>query len=127
MTEAKVRDVRQELLALHKQLLEAERERHERVHGRIAPADFLRLLIEDATFAWLGPLTALIVRADEWLEDVDRVVTDGSAWLAEVRVLLAPDPAGPEFQHKYAALLQDRPGVVLAHGAVMRALRGQAN
>jgi hypothetical protein len=123
---ATVTSIRHALLELHKQLLDAAREQHERVHGRVAPADFLRLLIESPELAWLGALTALIVRADEWLEDDERAPADGDAWVAELSVLLRPEPGGAPFQHHYAAALQDRPAVVMAHGTVMRLARAAA-
>ncbi len=121
----RVRDVRHNLLGLHKHLLDAERERHERVHGRTAPADFLRLLIDDDDFAWLRPLTALIVGVDEWLDDDERVPSDGAVWIEQVRVLLAPEPATNDFHARYAAMLQERPDIVLAHAAVTRALHAK--
>src|SRR5438477_5436280 len=92
-----IRDVRERLLSLHKHLIEAAREDHERVAGRMTSADFLRLLVEDAAFAWLRPLTALITQVDEWLEDDERLAADGAAWLAETAHRLTPDPDGDEF------------------------------
>ena len=39
--------------------------------------------------------------------------------------LLKPDPAGPEFQRKYAEALQRSPDAVVDHGRTMLALRGK--
>src|SRR4051812_41675850 len=59
--------VHQGLIVVHKQLLDHERIRYERQHGRIPSAgEFLRLAIEDPWFAWFRPLTALITQIDEF-------------------------------------------------------------
>jgi hypothetical protein len=118
----RIREVRHHLLGLHKVLLDRERAAYERVHGRIAPADYLRLLIEDATFAWLRPMTEMIVRIDEWLDDDARDDDAGRAWLDELGRLLAPDPALHEFHVRYAETLQSSPDIVMAHRALTRAL-----
>jgi hypothetical protein len=125
--DAQVRDVRAQLLHLHKHVLDAARQTYERVTGRVSNTDFLRVLVEDPMFAWLRPLTALITQADEWLEDDERAADVGAAWLAETSRRLTPDPDGDDFAHRYAAMLQDVPDVVLAHGAVMRALTARGS
>jgi hypothetical protein len=119
-----IETVRNELLRLHKQLIDLSRAERERTEGRIKPADFLRLLIEDASFAWLQPMTALIVRIDEWTDDEERAPEVAAAWLEEVTRLLSPSPAMHAFHERYAQILQDHPEVVLTQGAVMRAVRG---
>jgi hypothetical protein len=61
-------DLRNRLLQLHKVLLEDERRTYERVHGRIpSPGAFLQLLLSDSWFAWLRPVTGLVVEIDEAL------------------------------------------------------------
>jgi hypothetical protein len=125
----RVREIRHHVLHLHKQLLDAERIGYERVHGRTAPADFLRVVIEDDAFAWLRPMTAAIVRIDEWLDEdpSERGDDVATAWLDEIARLLAPEPALHDFHAHYAALLQADPQVVVAHGAVARALTARGS
>jgi hypothetical protein len=110
--------LRRALLDLHKTLVDAEREDYERGRGRMSDGEFLKALIDDPAFAWLGALTALIVRLEE-LEPAE--VTKEFA--AELRRLLKPDAAGSPFQRKYGDLLQKRPEALVAHGAVMRVLQ----
>jgi hypothetical protein len=110
--------LRRPLLDLHKTLVDAEREDYERTRGRMSDGDFLKALIDDPAFAWLGALTALIVRLEE-LESADLP----KEYVAEIRRLLKPDAAGSPFQRKYGDLLQRRPEALVAHGAVMRALQ----
>jgi hypothetical protein len=112
-------NLRRPLLDLHKTLVDAEREDYERGRGRLSDGEFLKALIDDPAFAWLGALTALIVR----LEEVEPAAVP-KEYVAELRRLLKPDAAGSPFQRKYAELLQKRPEALVAHGAVMRALQG---
>jgi hypothetical protein len=112
-------DIRSPLLDLHKTLVDAEREDYERSRGRMQDGEFLKALIDDPAFAWLGALTALIVRLEE-LEPAELP----KEYIAEIRRLLKPDPAGSAFQKKYEDLLQRRPEALVAHGAVMRKLQG---
>ena len=119
----RVRDVRHHLLHLHKTLLDVERVGYERVNGRVAPAEFLRVLVEDGAFAWLKPMTAAIVQIDEWLDDDERAPEVATAWLDEIASLLAPARALHDFHTRYAAMLQEHPEIVVAHGAVARALK----
>jgi len=112
-------EVRTPLLALHKSLVDAERREFERQRGRLENAEFLKVLMEGPQFAWLKPLTALIVRLDEALEDNQ----DGAAAIDELRRLLAPDEHGSVFQQRYAEVLQRSPDAVVDHGRTLRALR----
>ena len=57
------------LLRLHKALLDDERVSYERVHGLIrSNGAFLQLVLGDAWFAWLRPLSQLMVKLDELAE-----------------------------------------------------------
>jgi hypothetical protein len=114
----KLADIRGPLLELHKTLVDLEREDYERGRGRLSDGEFLKALIDDPAFAWLGALTALIVR----LEEVEASELP-QEYVVELRRLLKPDAAGRLFQRKYGELLQKRPEALVAHGAVMRALQ----
>ncbi|HQV47302.1 MAG TPA: hypothetical protein PL109_12760, partial [Nitrospira sp.] len=58
------------LLRLHKALLDSERVSYERVHGRIETnGAFFQLVLGDAWFAWLRPLSQLMVKIDELSEE----------------------------------------------------------
>ncbi len=61
--------VRHALLALHKTLVDSERIGYEQTMGAIkSPNHFLKLLTEDPWFAWLHPISQLIVSMDEALD-----------------------------------------------------------
>jgi hypothetical protein len=109
----------QALLRLHKALLDDERVSYERVHGRISSnGEFLQLVLNDAWFAWLRPLSQVIAKLDELSEERDPLTRERiSALLVSVRVLLMPTEEGEGFGRQYHDALQRSPDVVLAHAA----------
>jgi hypothetical protein len=117
--------IRNQLLAFHKILLELERQRFERANGRITDMfHLLNLTINDPAFAWLRPLSALIVDIDEKLDDKEKPMTSAQvvAMRKEVRQLLTPNQVGSDFQRNYHWALQESPDAVIAHGALIKAL-----
>src|SRR3954470_21698608 len=92
--------VRNQLLRLHKILLELERQRYERTNGRINDMfQLLNLTINDPAFAWLRPLSAFIVEIDEKADDKEQPMTSGevAAFLKEARTLLSANQVGNDF------------------------------
>ena len=116
--------LRQRLIRLHQTLVESERVTYERVQGRIATrGELLQLVIHDSWFVWLHPVSELIVRIDELLEnDASLPPADAQGVASEARILLTPAEGGPGFATHYFDALQRDPAVVLAHADVMRAL-----
>jgi len=121
----RLRALRMAVLSLHKALVDVERARYERAKGRIeSPQQALRLLMHDPWFAWLKPLSDLIVHADERLAsevpvgplDV-KVFTDHLARLLQVQ----PDE-DDTFLDSYRRALQDAPDVIMAHARVVALL-----
>lgn len=113
-----------ELLGLHKVLLDDERVAYERVHGRISSnGAFLQLVLNDAWFAWLRPLSQAIAKLDE-LSEVDDAASDETipALLESVQRLLVPMEDGEGFGRHYHDALQRNPDVVLAHARVKTVL-----
>jgi hypothetical protein len=111
--------VRDALLRLHKALLESERVGYERANGRIGSSqEFLQLALQHEWFAWLRPVSELIVQIDELL-DGEQPRTDelASAIVERTRTLLTDGQA--PFGRRYHELLQRDPGVLVAHGGVI--------
>jgi hypothetical protein len=121
----RLKEIREVLLALHKALLDSERTSYEIVHGKIAsPAAFLQLLINDAYFAWLRPVTTLLVQIDETLaaknppaadKDFEQLITD-------TRALLSPSREANGFWKFYATAVDRDPGVAVYHEDLQRRL-----
>jgi hypothetical protein len=123
----RMRELRLGLLRLHKALLDKERDDYERVHGQVNASELLQLAINDEQFAWLRPVSELIVRIDELL-DADEPATeqDAESLLAGARSLLKPSEAGGGFGQRYFDAIQREPDVVLAHREVARLLSADA-
>ena len=121
----RLRDLRTRLLNLHKVLLDDARASYELDRGRIASnANLLQLVINDPWFAWLHPLSELVVRIDETIEpDSPATEADGRALVDQVERLLAPAETGETFARRYFEALQRQPSVVLAHADVRRVLK----
>jgi hypothetical protein len=115
-------NVRHNVLDLHKTLIDAVRREYERDRGRQRDADFLNALVGEPDFAWLKPLTAMVVRVEEALEreDRNRIPADIAARL---RTLISSESTDPAFQRGYAAVLERNPDVLVAHVRAMRALQ----
>src|ERR1041384_4474767 len=68
-TRKRVEQARYALLHVHRALLEVERIRYERQHGRIQGSGaLLQIVLNDPWFYWLRPIPTLIALLDEWLE-----------------------------------------------------------
>jgi hypothetical protein len=116
-------ELRRGLLRVHKALLEDARIRYEREQGRIEGSGaLLRLVLNDPWFAWLHPLSGLVVQIDELLASDDATSADGEALLNQARTLLKPDENGEGFQRRYHRAIQDVPDVLIAHVAVWKHL-----
>lgn len=115
-------DLRNAILRLHKTLVDSERVSYEQTMGTIrSPNHFLQLLSSDPWFAWLRPLSQLIVAMDEALEDKEPVSTATSeAFAKQARTLLIPSEAGEGFSKHYDEALQRDPDVILAHAEVTK-------
>ena len=116
--------LREALFALHKTLIDSERVSYEQTMGTIAsPNHFLQLLTGDPWFAWLQPLSHLVVAMDVALDEKEPLTTDGVAALRkQTSQLLVATEAGDGFPKHYFDALQRDPDVVLAHARVMKSL-----
>jgi hypothetical protein len=118
-----LRELSARLLALHKLLLDRERQAYEERHGPADANQMLRLLLHGEQFAWLRPLSKLVAQMDDLVdsrepvskEDAER--TYGEAF----RLLGSGDPG--VFQEKYRDALQASPDVVMAHASIRAVLR----
>lgn len=126
LTRAQLESLSRSLRRLHKALLDDERQSYERVHGRIASnGAFLQLVLGDPWFAWLRPLSQLMVKLDELDERREPAISeDITAMLTSARTLLTPSEEGEGFGRNYYDALQRSPDVGLAHAEV-RALLAQ--
>jgi hypothetical protein len=110
------------LLKLHKALIDSERVVYEKIVGPISsPNHFFQLLTNDPWFAWLRPISQLIVAIDEALDAKEPLTSaDVDAVMTQSVFLLVPAKSGGVFGERYVAALQRDPRVVLAHAQVAK-------
>jgi hypothetical protein len=118
-------DLRRALLPLHKTLLEWERKAYERSQGRkMGAGELLQIMMSHPQFAWLHPISEVIVRIDQTLDDeAPDSTVDLDAIVVQVRRLVAPDQTEKPYAERYLTALQEVPDVVVAHGKVTAILK----
>ena len=123
---ARLTDLRNSLLDLHKALLDSERTAYEIAHGPIgSPGAFLQLLINDNWFAWLKPVTTLLVQIDETLAAKKPPATDRDfeQLISDTRALLTESRVAGEFWAHYLAVVDRDPGVAVLHADIQHWFR----
>ena len=119
--------LREALFQLHKALVDSERVSYEQNIGTIPSANhFLKLLTDDPWFAWLHPLSQLIVAMDEALDSRSRIplTADTAGTLVKQTAgLLVASETGEGFARNYFDALQRDPDVVMAHAEAAKWFR----
>lgn len=116
-------ELRDALLELHKTLVDSERISYEQTMGTIpSPNHFLQLLTTDPWFAWLHPLSLLIVAMDQAIDSKRHPLTPAGAeaLVQQARQLLVAAEEGDGFPKHYFDALQRDPAVVMAHARATR-------
>ena len=112
---------RDPLIDLHREILGAERFDLERFSGRMTATEFLQIVTDSLRYSWLLPLSELIAAIDEAHEG-DPEDVQPEQLLDRLEALLLPPDESTAFGQQYLRLLQQAPGVAVAHGALRRAL-----
>src|SRR5215213_7839212 len=103
----RLRDARNLLLKLHKNLVDHERAIWEGINGAVTNTQFLTVLLEDADFAWLRKFSTLIVDIDEMFAQKDGYAAETvDLHLQKLRELISMEDEDEEFKAKYKAALQ---------------------
>src|SRR5512139_1505131 len=103
----RLRDARNVLLKLHKNLVDHERAIWEGINGQASAGQFLNVLLEDPDFKWLRKFSTLIVDIDEMFAQKDGYSKEAvDLHMAKLRSLVAMDDEDEEFKAKYQAALQ---------------------
>ncbi len=120
---AALRETSRLLMPLHRALIEAAKEDYAFAYGTKAqPAQLLQLLNDDPFFAWLKPITSLIVDIDE-MSRRDFEIAEVTAIANRLDALFGPS-ADPEFAKQYVPLLQRSVDVAAGHAALRKAVAG---
>ena len=118
----RLQELHSALLKLHKALLDSEKIVYEKSVGPIkSPNHFFQLLTNDPYFAWLRPISQLIVAIDETL-DAQEPLTNANvdSLMSQSVFLLLPAQSTGDFAERYVAALQRDPRVILAHAQVAK-------
>ena len=117
----KLRDLNVRMIRLHKVLLDRQHEAYERDYGPVMPARLLQLVLTSEQFAWLRPLSDLMARIDEAVDDSETSRTTVEGLFREVHGLLRSNRQGA-FETRYRDALQESSDAVIAHADVVRSL-----
>jgi hypothetical protein len=124
---ASLREFSKNLLPLHRALINAARDDYNFAFGEeVTPNRLLQLIQEDPFFAWLKPVTSLIVDIDEMVR-TDFEPADFTAMAERVNRLFGAQ-VEPGFAEKYVPILQRDVEVAIAHAALrpsIAKLRGE--
>jgi hypothetical protein len=120
-----LRDVSKALLPLHRVLIDAAKDDYAFGIAPVKPSQLLQLLNDDPFFAWLKPLTSLIVDIDE-MARTDFEPSDVAA-IADRLDRLFGAKAEEAFAAQYIPMLQRSVDITVGHAALRKAaarLRG---
>jgi hypothetical protein len=110
---------------LHKALIDQTQREYERAHGKItSPYTLFTLVTSDPAFAWLQPMTRLIVEMEDLLGRKEKPPAEAD--LAEMRKRIDGllDTQGEPFSDKFLGLVQSSPNIAVENGRLHSVLRG---
>jgi hypothetical protein len=117
--ESLLRQGRNLLLQLHKMLVDFERENYEMLNGTVTSGQFLHLLLEHESFAWLKEFSNLIVIVDEMFSQKDGIPAGAlDAELSRLRDLIAMKDVTEDFKAKYQYALQESSEIAGKHAEI---------
>jgi hypothetical protein len=109
------------LREVHRVLVQVVRTGYEREVGPAGgPGQLLRLLTEHPYFAWLHPMSELIVDLDSLL--AQEILPPGTVAGVRHEIDRLTQAGGSPFWERYAPLLQSDTEVVMAHAHLRRAI-----
>jgi hypothetical protein len=113
------------LLALHKGLIEYQKNIYQGQFGVIASTgQFLHLLTSDHNFSWLRQISEFIVAIDELLDSKKNIEAQKINDLIKyAQQLIEPNQNGNDFAKKYFVAISQSPLVALEHAKVVTALK----
>jgi hypothetical protein len=115
---AALRETSKTLIVLHRHLIDAAKAEYAAAFGPVAsPAEMLQLLTDDPYFAWLKPVTSLIVDIDG-MTRTDFELADAYAIGQRLEHLFGPGADDANFSKHYIPLLQNEVDVTIGHAAL---------
>lgn len=120
-TRAKLKNLSKSLLRLHKTLLDAERRQYELVNGKVQTSgEMLRLVLDDAHFAWLRILSGQIVLIDEFLASKQPTGdAEGKSLIEQTARLLNFEDGNEGFNDKLQTALENDSNAVINYNEAL--------
>ena len=117
-----LRQVSKILIPLHRNLIDSAKADYALGYGPVEkPAQLLQLLTDDPFFAWLKPMTSLIVDIDE-MARVDFEHEDAYAIGDRLQRLFGRENPDAAFAEQYVPVLQREVDVAILHAALQKAM-----
>ena len=110
---------------VHKALIDQTQREYERAHGKVtSPYTLFALVANDPTFAWLQPMTRLIVEMEDLLgrKEAPPLETEVAALRRSIDQLLVAE--GQPFSTRSLALVQSSSEIAVENGRLHAVLRG---
>lgn len=114
--------LRNQLLSLHKLLMNVEKAAYEKEEKvTLLPLKLLQLLTEDERFSWLRQLSQLVVMMDEAMEEKPPINNERKdALVAEAKHLLTGSTESGSFAVRYAAICEREATVAAVHAEIRK-------
>lgn len=120
----KLKEIRNELLRLHKTLMDLERENYEVRNGKVSNVELLRLLLEDENFVWLRDISILVAEIDEMFAVKEGIDSDlAQALYLQAQSLFDDSQSHQTFKQKYQANLDTESIVANHHQKLLQLLK----
>ncbi len=118
-----LKEVRNEMLGLHKTLMGIERGNHEAQHGKVTNVQLLNLLFEHENFIWLREISVLVTDVDELLASKQGIEqAEADRLFARAKVLFDEGEEFYDFKQKYQANLDTESEVAFHHVKIKKLL-----
>ena len=121
-----LRQIRNNLLSLHKLLMDIERENYEAEFGQVSNLELLNLLFEHRNFRWLRELSGLVAEIDELFAvktGFDRKVV--AELFERVRALFDETDQYEDFKARFRANLDTERRVAERQAVIIRLLENE--
>lgn len=120
----KLKEIRNELLRLHKTLLDIERANYETEVGRVSNLEFLNLLFANPRFGWLRELSGLVAEIDEVFADKSGVDHEAVGLLLKRSTILFDESNEfGDFKSRYQTSLKTEVSVLKHHQMLTELLK----
>ena len=119
-----LKEIRNELLKLHKTLMDIEKVNYEAEFGKITPTQLLQMLFDNKRFVWLRTISILVTEYDELFADKKGMDQDLAISLLEkTKQLFDESDNFTEFKNKFKVNLDTESSVAIHYDKLLNLLK----